>query len=170
MEQRLRYLFRRDGLLWGLSLVLGIWVLCCLLFVMAEEFDVRVWEPYRWKIVQPQLVPIVATVEPTMDALEHYHQDHGEYPPTLEALVPTYLAALPTLPHPMDDVGYIPPDRAGAHAYEMRISLRGKYDPNLPFLGALFKFLMYRSDGDYRLAERHFGRRGTVGKWVYCVD
>src|SRR5438034_8700956 len=33
---------------------------------------------------------------PIIAALEKYHQSHGTYPPTLEALVPEELAAIPT--------------------------------------------------------------------------
>jgi len=37
----------------------------------------------------------IARYDPVIDAIEKYHADNGEYPPTLDVLVPKYLPAVP---------------------------------------------------------------------------
>jgi hypothetical protein len=53
-------------------------------------------------------------------ALQNYHHDKGEFPPTLAMLTPTYLPSLPEIP----DVRYSPSDG----------SLRYNYIPSWPQL------------------------------------
>ncbi|MBU0610823.1 MAG: hypothetical protein KKI08_23290 [Armatimonadetes bacterium] len=168
--QRVRHLFRRGGPLWGLSIALGVGVLIHGLLVGWILFDVKIWRPHRLQILEPELARTVASVEPTMQALERYRENQGRYPTDLEELAPTYLAKLPELGGGLLSLSYHPPSPDTPSAYSFRIYLRGRWNPHYPFGGPWFNFLMYRSDHMYAQEERFYGRIATIGGWVYYVD
>jgi hypothetical protein len=52
-----------------------------------------------WPVDQdPKGMDYRRNADTVIEALQNYHKDHGAFPATLNALLPTYLAALPAEP------------------------------------------------------------------------
>ncbi len=99
--------------------------------------------------------------EPIIAALERYHSDHGEYPPSLDGLVPNYLTAVPrtgigvdpefqyTLPGGDNDLSGVD----GLFSYDLWVGRAG-----------LFNHIHFWPEGNY--PERVPGAAiQTVGRW-----
>jgi hypothetical protein len=132
---RLRRLFLSVCLLGGLVL---LWPA----FPMAR--GLRTWSSQRiLRAVPREAAPLVA-------ALERYREDHEEYPPSLQALVPTHLDEIPASPIGVDrEFDYERSDRAPEWR-SVATQPRPAYELSVQFgMWAGFRNLRYWPSQDY---------------------
>jgi hypothetical protein len=108
------------------------------------------------------LATVAASGRPIVNALAHYRSDHGEFPESLEALVPNYLsnvpgtglATYPSFNYYRSENGQSPRD------YELTVSI--------PVAPLDFSTFQYQPRQDYP-AGPHSGVE-VVGEWAIFID
>jgi hypothetical protein len=105
--------------------------------------------------------PVVQRGQPLIDAIESYHKDRGEYPTSLQELVPAYLKGIPNtelagFPEFLYEKGN------AAIPYKITVDLSPWPKPAGDYAK---KELMYWPTGNDKYPFTKFGFR--VGKWMY---
>lgn len=113
--------------------------------------------------LRPAWVRAAEQAEPLIAAIEQYNADHGEFPSSLDALVPNYLNEIPfTGMVGYTDFMYVRSD--GETPYK-------GYEVFIPTsFGWSFDRLVYWPPGSDMSKMYNFGSQDPVGDWVYTFD
>lgn len=157
----------------ALQLTWKICLLCLLvsvLVVLSIPFVARVVRDVRWRRIKPQMVTVVSTLAPVLDACELYRRHNGKYPHDLSHLVPRYLNAIPEAPPPFHHVTSSNLIRkfGDNSVCELLMSVPREFIPEPGLLS--FDVLLFRSDGRYPEAIPGYNYYDRVGRWAYYTD
>ena len=104
---------------------------------------------------------------PVIEAIQGYIRQHGKPPPSLEALLPTFLKSLPyagTIAK--NGWHYTTNEDKQAGGWSLLVWVRNEYSPNINGFGDRF---VYRPSGQYP-PKGYGGILMPVDKWGYYVE
>lgn len=135
----------------------------------------RDWREWRVEKL-PRIEAAARSARPIIDALRACRAEHGQYPQTLEELVPEYLDAVPTPPPPIRE-GWVYVPLEEREKFMLWGSPGQNYSGVLPMPPSNAEFLTYESDGTYGLHPLNAGAEWAtaqgyepwqrIGDWAY---
>jgi len=116
---------------------------------------------------QFSLPQVIQQFDQVIDAIEDYHQDHGEYPPELSDLVPSYLPQVPGIYIRRGErlIYASEPEREGGAPFTFYIY--GHY-PGLAFMhGWELKYWPEKLDMCSETDNRHYHPHRIDDRWIW---